>query len=185
MDAIPTFFSFYSGWATLPSVIKCSITHFLLNNGHPLPSCLHSKRGNLDYSSSKFSAKLSASRSKKLPGSLNFYKFHFMYKESRNVLKLELNLKTVSFKALLLQMMNLSSRGRSRVSQSKLEASVPESGSAMAQSSVLVLFCFFPLAWSNVAKWNVFSTFWQEPLWAITSFSNGDFLFYSDIHTEM
>lgn len=68
-----------------------------------------------------------------------------MYKESRNVLKLELNLKTVSFKALLLQMMNLSSRGKSRVSQSKLEESVPESGSAMAQSSVLVSFwLFFP-----------------------------------------
>lgn len=57
-----------------------------------------------------------------------------MYKESRNVLKLELNLKTVSFKALLLQMMNLSSRGKSRVSQSKLEESVPESGSILPVS---------------------------------------------------
>ena len=72
IDAIPTFLSSYSGWAILPSVIKCSITPFLLNDGHPLPSCFHSKRGNSDYSSSKFSVKLSASRSKKLPGSLNF-----------------------------------------------------------------------------------------------------------------
>ena len=95
------------------SEIKYSITLFLLNNGHLPLSCLPSKRGNLDYSSSKFSARLYASERKKLPGSLNFKKFHFMHKESSNVLKLELNLKTVSVKALLLQMMDLSPRGKS------------------------------------------------------------------------
>lgn len=36
-----------------------------------------------------------------------------MNKESSDILKLELNLKTVSFKALLLQMMDLSPRGKS------------------------------------------------------------------------
>lgn len=102
-----------SGWATAFSEIKYSITLFLLNNGHLLLSCLPSKRGNLDYSSSKFSARLYASKRKKLPGSLHFKKFHFMHKESSNVLKLELNLKTVSFKALLLQMTDRSPRGKS------------------------------------------------------------------------
>lgn len=69
-----------------------------------------SKEGSSEYSSSKFSTTLSVYRKKKVGGSFISNKIP-LHKESRIVLKLELNLRAVQFKALLLQMIEAEFQG--------------------------------------------------------------------------
>lgn len=171
------------------SEVKYSIISFLLNDGiHPLSSCLHSQERQLDYSSSELFTKFSAYRKKNLLGSLNSKRKKSFYKESRHGLKLELNLKIIQLKALLLQM-SLSSTGKSCVSQNKLvEELVSESGLLLMPFHMIrflcFIFCFFLHGQNrpNGMSPPVSGKSHYEPSPALAM---GTFLFYSYMHTKM